>query len=136
MRCPCGLPAVLETYPLLDGVPFPTTYWLTCTRAAARIAELESAGAISEVNERLAEDPEFAAELVRAQADHRGRRDGLHTLLEGGGIGGGRADRVKCLHAHFAHHAVCGCNPIGAWVEARTGPLLHAPPCVDPSSAP
>src|SRR5439155_11917820 len=32
VRCGCGLPAVIETFPLVDGEPFPTLYWLTCRR--------------------------------------------------------------------------------------------------------
>ena len=37
-RCPCGLPDVVETTPrLADGTPFPTLFYLTCPRAAARV---------------------------------------------------------------------------------------------------
>ena len=44
-RCPCGLPDVVETAPrLADGTPFPTLYYLTCPRASAAVARLESAG--------------------------------------------------------------------------------------------
>ena len=37
-RCPCGNPDVVTTVPRLpDGTPFPTTYYLTCPRAASMI---------------------------------------------------------------------------------------------------
>ena len=41
-RCPCGNPDVVTTEPRLpNGTPFPTTYYLTCPRAASRIGTLE-----------------------------------------------------------------------------------------------
>ena len=47
-RCPCGLPDVVATEPRLpDGTPFPTTFYLTCPRAASRIGSLEGSGAVS-----------------------------------------------------------------------------------------
>jgi exopolyphosphatase/guanosine-5'-triphosphate,3'-diphosphate pyrophosphatase len=40
-RCPSGLPDVVTTEPRLpDGTPFPTTYYLTCPRAASLIGAL------------------------------------------------------------------------------------------------
>ena len=47
-RCPCGLPDVVTTEPRLpNGTPFPTTYYLTCPRAASRIGTLEGGGSVS-----------------------------------------------------------------------------------------
>ena len=41
-RCPCGNPDVVTTEPRLpNGTPFPTTFYLTCPRAASRIGTLE-----------------------------------------------------------------------------------------------
>src|SRR6266702_4752585 len=60
-RCPCGQPDVVETAPRLpDGTPFPTTYYLTCPRAASAIGTLEANGVMKEMTERLATDPELA----------------------------------------------------------------------------
>jgi uncharacterized protein len=130
VRCACGLPAVLETYPLVDGHPFPTLYWLTCRRAIAAVGNLEAAGRMRELNERLATDGAFADALATAQADYIARRDALVPLgPDAGGVGGGPMTRIKCLHAHYAHHLVCGCNPVGAWVAEQIGDVLHAPPC-------
>ena len=40
-RCPCGNPDVVATEPRLeDGTPFPTTFYLTCPRAASMIGTL------------------------------------------------------------------------------------------------
>lgn len=130
MRCPCGLPAVIETFPLVDGRPFPTTYWLTCPRATRAIGALEAAGCMSDLTERLRTDDAFAAAFAEAGRDYVARRDALHRLEGAGGVGGGPSDRVKCLHAHYAHHLVCGCNPIGEWVAGQIGDMLRPPRCV------
>lgn len=116
---------------MVGGSPFPTLYWLTCARACSEIGRLESSGRMQEVNERLRVDPGFAAAFAEAQRDYIRRRDEWHRLEAAGGVGGGPLDRVKCLHAHFAHHAVCDCNPVGAWVAEQAGPLLRPPPCVE-----
>jgi hypothetical protein len=127
------LPAVVETFPLVDGRPFPTLYWLTCLRARREIGRLESDGSMDRLNERLRTDPAFAEALARAQDDYARRRDELHSLPGAGGVGGGPPDRVKCLHAHYAHFAAGGPNPVGEWVARTLGPLLREPPCVEPS---
>lgn len=84
-----------------------------------------------ELNDRLRDDDDFRRAFDDAQADYVARRDSIHVLDGAGGVGGGPADRVKCLHSHYAHHAVCGGNPVGAWVEEVAGPVLRPPPCVD-----
>jgi hypothetical protein len=130
VRCGCGLPAVIETHPLVDGEPFPTLYWLTCRRAVAAAGRLEADGRMREVNERLDTDPEFRAAFEAANADYISRRDALHVLDGAGGVAGGPSDRVKCLHAHLAHQLACGGNPVGGWVLEQIGDVLHPPRCV------
>ena len=57
-RCPCGNPDVVTTEPRLpNGTPFPTTYYLTCPRAASRIGTLEGSGLMKEMQDRLGERP-------------------------------------------------------------------------------
>jgi hypothetical protein len=130
VRCPCGLPSVIETYPIVDGQPFPTLFWLTCVRASKAVGGLEAAGHLRRLSERLSEDEDFAAAYAEADRDYVGRRDALYRLDDVGGIGGGPADRVKCLHANYAHHLVCGCNPVGAWTAEQIGDVLRPPPCI------
>ncbi len=75
-RCPCGLPDVVETAPRLeDGTPFPTTYYLTCPRAASAIGTLEANGVMKEMTARLAEDAELADAYRAAHEDYLARRD-------------------------------------------------------------
>jgi hypothetical protein len=121
---------VIETHPLLDGEPFPTLYWLTCRRASQAIGRLEASGAMRGLRQRIQDDEGFAAHLKAAEDDYRRRRDVLHKLEGAGGIGGTKPLRVKCLHAHYAHELVCGCNPVGRWTVEQIGDVHHPPPCV------
>jgi hypothetical protein len=131
-RCPCGLPDVVTTEPRLpDGTPFPTTFYLTCPRAASRIGTLEGSGLMREMADRLVEDTALAAAYTRAHERYLSARAELGEVPEIAGISaGGMPDRVKCLHV-LAGQALAqgrGVNPLGDevldllgewWVEGR-----------------
>ena len=85
---------------------------------------------MQELTARLTDDPDFAVAFGEAERDYVDRRDALRPLHSAGGIGGGPSDRVKCLHAHYAHHLVCQCNPVGAWVAEQIGEVHRLPRCV------
>lgn len=116
-RCPCGLPDVVETEPRLpDGTPFPTTFYLTCPRATAAVATLESRGLMREMTARLAEEPPLAASYAAAHDDYLVRRERIAHVPEIAGVSaGGMPDRVKCLHVLVAHALAAGpgFNPLG-----------------------
>jgi hypothetical protein len=133
-RCPCGNPDVVETLPRLpDGTPFPTTYYLTCPKAAAAIGTLESSGLMREMTERLAADPDLAAQYTAAHEDYLARRSVLGAVPEIEGISaGGMPTRVKCLHV-LAGHALAagpGVNPLGDETLAALPSWWVAGPCV------
>jgi len=54
---------VVATAPRLppDDSPFPTTYYLTCSRAVAGCSRLEASGLMASMTQRLADDPELAS---------------------------------------------------------------------------
>ena len=135
-RCPCGLPAVVRTAPrLTDGTPFPTLYYLTCSRLSSRIGGLEAVGRMREMTERLADHPELAAAYRRAHEAYLAERDAIEPL--GTGVSaGGMPDRVKCLHVHAAHALAAGpgVNPFGDEVLAEVGEWWAAGPCVRPGT--
>lgn len=143
-RCPCGVPDVVATAPRLeDGTPFPTTYYLTCPRAASMIGTLEADGVMREMTTRLAADPDLHRQYEEAHHDYLTRRDtlareaGLAPLPEGMQSAGGMPDRVKCLHALAAHElAVPGANPLGKEVLGRLGDFWTAGPCVGTKGEP
>jgi hypothetical protein len=135
-RCHLGLPVVIRTEPVFeDGRPFPTLYYLTCPLARARVSRLEAAGWVRELTARVEEDPAFGAEFAAAQAAYREERAQLlpqespvRDKLRGGV--GGSAGGVKCVHAHYAHHAAGRCNPVGRLAAERVEPLDCDAPCV------
>lgn len=139
-RCHLGLPVVIAVPPHLDdGTPFPTRFWLTCPLAVRRVGRVEADGGVRRMDDRIAADPEFAEAHGFATAEYAADRDALvvagrHSHDPGGGVGGSRGG-VKCLHAHYAHHAAGGANPVGEWTAGAVEPLDCAEPCViaDPS---
>jgi hypothetical protein len=139
-HCPCGLPDVVATEPRLpDGTPFPTTYYLTCPRAASRIGSLEGSGVMKEMEARLGEDADLAAAYRRAHERYLEARSALarelgQSVPEIEGISaGGMPDRVKCLHV-LAGQSLAqgrGVNPLGDEVLDELGTWWDAGPCVD-----
>jgi hypothetical protein len=135
-RCPCGLPDVIVTEPRLpDGTPFPTTFYLTCPRAASLIGTLEGSGLMREMESRLADDESLAASYAVAHRAYLAARAGLGDVPEISAVSaGGMPDRVKCLHA-LAGQALAagpGVNPLGDEVVALLGEWWAEGPCVDP----
>ena len=125
-RCPYGYPQVVRVYPLVEGNPFPTLFWLTCPFLTKQIDRLEAQGWIKQLEELLEEDA-LAAHFQKAHLSYINERTRLlsakdraflqrsgtlRNLIEKGI--GGTADfgRVKCLHLHVAH-ALARTNPIG-----------------------
>ncbi|TDC97382.1 DUF501 domain-containing protein [Actinomadura sp. 7K507] len=141
-RCPCGLPAVIETAPRLpDGTPFPTLFYLTCPKAASAIGTLEGSGIMREMQDRLAADPRLKAEYTAAHEDYLRRRDeaaradGIEPLPGGMQSAGGMPERVKCLHALIAHElAVPGANPFGREGLEALPEWWRSGPCVQPDA--
>ena len=137
-RCPCGLPDVVVTEPRLpDGTPFPTTYYLTCPRAAGRIGTLEASGMMREMQDRLGTDPELASAYRDAHESYLRERERLGHVEEIDGISaGGMPDRVKCLHVLAAHSLVAGpgVNPLGDEVLEALGEWWASGPCVTPDA--
>ncbi|GAA4436405.1 DUF501 domain-containing protein [Phytohabitans houttuyneae] len=133
-RCPCGLPAVVETRPrLADGTPFPTLYYLTCPRATSACSRLESAGLMKEMEARLATDPDLAKRYLAAHEDYLARREEIEHVPEiEGTSAGGMPGRVKCLHVHMGHALAVGAgvNPFGDEVVEQVGAWWADGPCV------
>jgi hypothetical protein len=142
-RCPCALPDVVTTEPRLPtGTPFPTTYYLTCPRAASRIGTLEGSGLMKEMEARLGDDAELAAayraahEAYLADRARIGAEAGLEVPEIEGISAGGMPDRVKCLHV-LAGHALAagpGVNPLGDEVLALLGDWWSEGPCAPETS--
>ncbi len=116
-RCPCGNPDVVATEPRLDdGTPFPTTFYLTCPRAASLIGTLEASGLMREMSDRLGADEKLRTAYRGAHDAYLSARDAIGEVPEIAGVSaGGMPDRVKCLHV-LAGQALAqgpGVNPLG-----------------------
>ena len=122
-RCICGNPLVAATAPRLsNGIPFPTTYYLTHPVLTAAASRLEAAGLMNQMTERLALEPELAAAYQHAHESYIGAREaigeraGTGPVPEIAGISaGGMPTRVKCLHVLIGHSLAAGpgVNPLG-----------------------
>ncbi|MGO1182884.1 MAG: DUF501 domain-containing protein [Micrococcaceae bacterium] len=115
-RCVCGNPLVATTAPRLsNGIPFPTTFYLTHPTATAAVSRLEAAGVMAEFTDRLSEDEELAREHRAAHEAYLqarrevGERAGTGPVPEIDGISaGGMPERVKCLHVLVGHALAAG----------------------------
>lgn len=138
-RCPCGKPGVVATEPRLpDGTPFPTTYYLTCPRATSACSTLEASGLMVEMTERLATDPQLAADYRRAHEAYLADREALGHVPEIEGISaGGMPTRVKCLHVLAAHALAAGpgVNPLGDETLVALGEFWTRPCLEDETPA-
>jgi len=134
-RCPCGNPDVVTTEPRLpDGTPIPTTFYLTCPRAASRIGTLEGSGLMKEMQDRLATDAALAAGYEAAHRRYLEARARLSEVPEIEGVSaGGMPDRVKCLHVLAAQSLAQGrgVNPLGDEVLDLLGAWWEPGPCVE-----
>lgn len=136
-RCPCGNPDVVATEPRLDdGTPFPTTFYLTCPRAASMIGTLEASGLMKQMSERLAQDADLAEAYRAAHEAYLAYRQDIEEVPEIAGVSaGGMPTRVKCLHVLAAQSLAQGrgVNPLGDEVLDRLGAFWASGPCVDPA---
>lgn len=126
-RCSYGFPVVVESYPILDGKPFPTIYWLTCPHLRYQISKLESNGEISRFEKLLSNTPQMYAEHIAAHLKSRKKAIDLAIAINAPtsvaerlsvcGMGGiTNFQHVKCLHMHVAYHIGGIENPIGKMV--------------------
>lgn len=124
-RTASGAPTVVATAPRLeDGTPFPTFYYLTHPEAVAAASRLEASGFMTELNQRLQDEPELLAAYEKAHHAYIADRNSVGVVPELAGVSaGGMPVRVKCLHALIGHTLAAGdgVNPIGDIALAASG---------------
>ena len=126
-----AVPVVLRMRGYIDGAPFPTLYWLSSKTLHKAIAEIETAGWVKKLEDKLQDDTAFLAAYLNDQKKYMASRlhylrlDDKHALQEKQrfdrfsslGIGGiANLEKVRCLHMQYAHHLVEG-NTIGAFLD-------------------
>ena len=117
------------------GEPFPTTFYLTCPYAVARIGRLEDGGGVARYRVLVGADPAARASLRAATADQRRLRGPAPVMADGGsglaaGIGGVAAgDAIACLHAHAAFALARPGYQFGQAILDEAAPLYPAGGC-------
>jgi len=111
-RCAHGGPSVIAQRPYdATGLPFPTTFWLSCRTLVRAVGELESNGGIAVLERELAARPglrrsrrsaDARVRAVRAELDDGSPRADGGAALGANLDGGAGAAPLKCLHAHAA----------------------------------
>ncbi len=136
VRCPHGRPAVIaQAAYLADGTPFPTTYYLSCPHAVARIDALEAAGGVDRYEQLVSDDSEAMAEYRAGAARQRELRRPAERMADDGaslalGIAGtSREGAVKCLHAHAAFALAEPGYALGRRILEEAAPLYRAGEC-------
>jgi len=123
-RCPHGYPVVIESFPIKDGKPFPTLYWLTCPHLRKEVSKLESQGYIKEFEEKLEREDELRKKMKEAHVEIIEKRAELlpedhpfREILSKVGTGGIKDfTKLKCLHLHLADYLAGVKNPVGEMV--------------------
>lgn len=110
-------PLVISVLPIVEGKPFPTTYWLVSSKLKKLISHIERDGFISQLDEKIKTDASLKATLISNHENYQNDRKQLAENLvdndlakynemswDNLGIGGIRDwDHIKCLHLHYAH---------------------------------
>ena len=117
---------------------------ISWVKAAAAIGTLESSGLMREMEERLANDPELAAQYAAAHESFLAERVALGERAGVGGVpeidgisAGGMPTRVKCLHVLVAHALAAGpgVNPLGDEALAALPEWWRPVSCADAARA-
>jgi hypothetical protein len=120
VRCPYGRPAVTEQWPRdAAGMPFPTTFYVTCPHLVAAISRVEAAGGVERWTQAVQADPALRDSLERSNEEQRQ----LRPELPGGIAGSTRSGSLKCLHAHAAFALARPGYELGERMLAELDPL-------------
>ncbi|WP_415904879.1 DUF501 domain-containing protein [Neptuniibacter sp. QD48_55] len=127
------VPLVLQMDLLVDDKPFPTLYWMASKDIYQAIAEIETAGAVKELEQELMDNEELCAEHLADQQRYvdlrwasaseeqkqRIEELGFTPLYSKYGIGGiSQWDKIRCLHMQYAYHLAQG-SAIGRVLDER-----------------
>ena len=128
-----GIPLVLQMEALVNDKPFPTLFWLSSKDIYQAIAEIETSGAVKELEQELALDEALLAEHLADQQRYvdlrwstvteaqkeRIEALGYTHLYSQYGIGGiSQWDKIRCLHMQYAYHLAVG-SAIGRILDER-----------------
>jgi hypothetical protein len=126
-----GEPMVIRVASLVDEKPFPTLFWLVDRTLCYRIDQIEAAGVIKQLQQRIDADPDLQASMREDHRAHIALREkfmspavrrglqelGFETALARKGIGGiADLTRIRCLHTWYGSHLVVP-NTVGTLLD-------------------
>ena len=134
LECPWGWPAVIFSEPFgFEGEPNPNLYYLVCPYLRREIARLEDTGLIRRLEKRLQDEPELAADLIKAQEAHMAiwkaaavmaNPDSGAPAIPHPRIASSADDLLlKCLHAHLAWYLVHPDYLLGGIIAIELGDI-------------
>jgi len=142
-RCLYGKPQVILCKSLLNGIPFPNNFWLSCPFLVKMAGQLESFGGVKKIELYIKENSITGWETYnRLHARIRislADKNEIDTLKQNNlsmyekfcdssiGMGGIRISKevqVKCLHLQIASFLSLGFHPAKDWFDDGL-PLLH-----------
>ncbi len=122
---------VIRVASLVDDKPFPTLFWLLDPDLCYRIDQLEAAGLIKQLQQRIDQDAELQGAMGNDHRAHIQLREeymspairqrlnelGFSEVLKSKGIGGiADYSRIRCLHTWYGAHLVVP-NTVGAMLD-------------------
>jgi len=131
VKCEYGWPAVIRNSPVnANGGPNPNLYYLTCPWLRRRLARLEDADYIDEMQHLMRIDNKLHSDTLRAQKQHaaefreaRAACGAGQTSDETWIAGARKPDLLKCLHAHMAYFLVHDDYILGSRIAGTVGRL-------------
>lgn len=137
-----GEPVVIRVASLVNDKPFPTLFWLVDSDINYRIDQLEAAGLIHALQQRVDYSPELICAMRQDHSAHihlrhthmsavvraRVRELGFTEVFANRGIGGiADFQRIRCLHTWYAAHLVVP-NTVGTMLDAYWQAAGHDSP--------
>jgi hypothetical protein len=142
-RCLLGKPQVILCKSLLNGIPFPNNFWLSCPVLVRIAGQLESNGGVKELESYIKENSKDSWEIysklhTKIRISLASKNELLYLKQnnlalykrfydDNLGIGGIRINKniqVKCIHLQIASYISLGFHPGEDWFLNRI-PLFY-----------
>lgn len=137
-RCMCGKPQVILCKSLLNGIPFPNNFWMTCPILVRTAGQIESFGGVKELESYIEENSKDKWKTynrlhtkIRVNLADKNELSALKQnnyaqyikfCDENIGMGGIRINKeikVKCLHLQIASFLSLGFHPGQDWLKDK-----------------
>ena len=128
---PDGQAMVIRVASLVEDKPFPTLFWLLDPDLCYRVDQVEAAGLIKQLQQRIDSDPQLQRSMREDHLAHIALREdymaphirqrlaelNFSEVFASKGIGGiADFNRIRCLHTWYAAHLVVP-NTVGRLLD-------------------